>query len=49
MSDQKKATPDAVIIGVGTIEHCRCRPLLARGLKPLVLKKGPSAEYAIRE
>ena len=49
MSDQKKATPDAVIIGVGTIGIAAAAHLLARGLKPLVLKKGLSAEHAIRE
>ena len=49
MSAQKTATPDAVIIGAGPIGIAAAAHLLTRGLKPLVLEKGPSAEHAIRE
>ena len=48
MSDQKTATPDAVIIGAGPIGIAAAAHLLTRGLKPLVLEKGPSAEHATR-
>ena len=49
MSDQKTATPDAVIIGAGPIGIAAAAHLLARGLTPLVLEKGPAAGHAIRE